>query len=223
MFALSDRCRPLICLTAAGVAVAALIAVPLFAGPDPAPRTPSDPAPLTDPAPMPAEIDPENIPPLEELTDEEAAKIDWKALTDEQWKARMTPLQYQVMRQEGTERRGTGKDAPGKKKGVYECSACGLPLYEADTKFESGTGWPSFYAPVGGVKETRNVGTKIDKSWFATRTEVHCNRCGGHLGHVFEDGPQPTGLRYCMNSVSLKFEPAEEEDEGKDAAEPARE
>ncbi|NNJ25685.1 peptide-methionine (R)-S-oxide reductase MsrB [Alienimonas chondri] len=188
----------------AGVALlgaASVIAVPLLAGaaPQPAPAPPAM-----------ADIDPADIPPLDQLTDEQAAKIDWKSLTDAQWKARMTPLQYKVMREEGTERSGTGQDAPGKKKGVYDCAACGLPLYDAETKFQSGTGWPSFYAPIGGVKDSKNVGTKIDKSWFSTRTEVHCNRCGGHLGHVFEDGPRPTGLRYCMNSVSLKFDPAEE-------------
>ncbi|WP_145361422.1 peptide-methionine (R)-S-oxide reductase MsrB [Alienimonas californiensis] len=137
------------------------------------------------------------------------AKVDWASLTDAEWKERLTPEQYKILRKHGTERAGTGEYAYNKDDGVYDCAACGLPLFDADTKFESGTGWPSFYQPIDGVKGD-NVGESIDKSWFTTRTEVHCNRCGGHLGHVFNDGPRPTGLRYCINSASLTLDPAKD-------------
>jgi peptide-methionine (R)-S-oxide reductase len=154
--------------------------------------------------------------PADETSEEE---IDWKALTDAQWKARLTPKQYKILRQHGTERAGSGAYAFSKGKGVYDCAGCGQPLFDSKTKFESGTGWPSFYQPVDGVKGD-NVGERIDRSWFSVRTEVHCDRCGGHLGHVFNDGPAPTGLRYCINSASLKFDPAEKNEEG-DGAEDA--
>ncbi len=118
-----------------------------------------------------------------------------------EWKKILSPEEFDVLRNHGTERPFTGSLNNNKEKGVYTCSACGNPLFSSDTKFESGTGWPSFYKPV----DENKVGETIDKSWGMTRVEVHCNRCGGHLGHVFEDGPKPTGLRYCINSVSLKF------------------
>lgn len=121
--------------------------------------------------------------------------------SDEEWRKSLEPLAYKVLRQHGTERAGTHDDFP-KTPGVFRCKACGSPLFDAATKFESGTGWPSFYAPI----DDEMVGESIDKSWFMTRTEVHCNRCEGHLGHVFPDGPQPTGLRYCINGVALEFE-----------------
>jgi len=122
--------------------------------------------------------------------------------TDEEWKKELTPQEYRVLREKGTERAFTGHLWDEHAKGVYKCAACGNDLFTSETKFESGTGWPSFYAPV--AKE--NVETEVDSSLFMRRTEVHCSRCGGHLGHIFDDGPRPTGLRYCINSVSLAFE-----------------
>jgi peptide-methionine (R)-S-oxide reductase len=122
--------------------------------------------------------------------------------TDAEWKALLTPEQYNITRKHGTERAFTGPDHDSKVPGTYLCVACGLPLFESTAKFDSGTGWPSFFAPVS--KE--NVAEKSDNSWFMTRTEVLCARCDAHLGHVFDDGPQPTGLRYCMNGTALKLE-----------------
>jgi peptide-methionine (R)-S-oxide reductase len=124
--------------------------------------------------------------------------------TDAEWKKLLTPEQYNVLRKEGTERAFTSPLNNIHEKGVFVCAACGLTLYSSDQKFDSGTGWPSFWAPI----DPTHIGTSTDRSFFQTRTEVHCARCGGHLGHVFPDGPPPTGLRYCMNGVSLKFEPA---------------
>jgi len=125
--------------------------------------------------------------------------------SDEDWRKQLTPEQFQVLRKHGTERAGTSALNAEKRRGTFVCAGCGQPVYRSDTKFESGTGWPSFWAPIEGA-----VGTSSDRSWFMTRTEVHCARCQGHLGHVFEDGPKPTGLRYCMNGVAMKFEPDEQ-------------
>jgi peptide-methionine (R)-S-oxide reductase len=124
-------------------------------------------------------------------------------LTDEQWRARLTPEQYEVLRRHGTERPFTGEYVNVKDDGSYHCAGCGAELFSSNTKFESGTGWPSFYEPA--VAE--NVETREDRSLGMARTEVLCRRCGGHLGHVFDDGPNPTGLRYCMNSCALDFQP----------------
>ena len=122
--------------------------------------------------------------------------------TDAAWRAELSDEAYKVLRKHGTERAFSHDNFP-KAPGTFICAGCGTPLFDAATKFDSGTGWPSFYAPVS----ADNVGETTDRSFFMKRTEVHCNRCDGHLGHVFPDGPAPTGLRYCMNGVSLKFEP----------------
>jgi peptide-methionine (R)-S-oxide reductase len=122
------------------------------------------------------------------------------ARSEAEWKKILTPEQFHILRQHGTERAGTSPLDKEYGKGVYVCAGCELPLFRSETKFDSRTGWPSFWAPIEGA-----VGTTTDTSFFMTRTEVHCRRCGGHLGHVFDDGPKPTGLRYCINGVALKF------------------
>lgn len=122
--------------------------------------------------------------------------------TPAEWKKVLSEDQYYVLREHGTERSGTSPLDKNYDPGTYNCAACDLPLFSSETKFNSGTGWPSFYAPLDIA-----VGTSTDRKFFSTRTEVHCRRCGGHLGHVFDDGPKPTGKRYCMNGVSLKFVP----------------
>jgi peptide-methionine (R)-S-oxide reductase len=122
--------------------------------------------------------------------------------TDAEWQASLSPEQYHVLRKHGTERAGTSPLDNEKRQGIFHCAGCGLALFASEAKFDSGTGWPSFFQPLDHAIETTE-----DRSWFMKRTEVHCRRCGGHLGHVFPDGPQPTGLRYCMNGVAMKFEP----------------
>jgi peptide-methionine (R)-S-oxide reductase len=123
--------------------------------------------------------------------------------SEEEWRRLLTPAQFRVLREHGTERAGSSPLDHEFRPGTYLCVGCDLVVYKSDTKFNSGTGWPSFWAPIDGA-----VATSEDRSLFTTRTEVHCRRCGGHLGHVFEDGPPPTGLRYCMNGVALRFVPA---------------
>jgi peptide-methionine (R)-S-oxide reductase len=121
--------------------------------------------------------------------------------SDEQWRKELDPAQYQVLRKHATERAGTSPLNSEKRQGEFRCAGCGEPLFDSATKYESGSGWPSFWEPKPGA-----VDTTTDKSFFMSRTEVHCAKCGGHLGHVFPDGPQPTGQRYCMNGAALKFE-----------------
>jgi peptide-methionine (R)-S-oxide reductase len=122
--------------------------------------------------------------------------------TPEDWKCDLSPEQFYVLREHGTERAGTSPLNHEKREGTFVCAGCEQALFEAGTKFESGTGWPSFFQPIEGAVETSE-----DRAFFMARTEVHCSRCGGHLGHVFPDGPPPTGLRYCMNGVAMKFDP----------------
>jgi len=122
--------------------------------------------------------------------------------TDEEWRATLSSEQYRVLRRHGTERSGTSNLNDEHRAGVFHCAGCGKPLYESHSKFESGTGWPSFFEPMPGA-----VATREDHGHLMKRTEVHCAHCGGHLGHVFPDGPKPTGLRYCMNGAALTFEP----------------
>jgi peptide-methionine (R)-S-oxide reductase len=123
--------------------------------------------------------------------------------SDAEWKKTLSPEQYEVLRRKGTERAFTGRYYNSKDKGVYRCAGCGNPLFDSETKFDSGTGWPSYYQPISADA----VETEQDKSYGMIRKEVLCARCGGHLGHVFPDGPEPTGQRYCINSLSLDFEP----------------
>ena len=125
-------------------------------------------------------------------------------MTEDDWRRRLSPEAYKVLRKHGTERAGTSPLNKEKRPGTFTCAGCGQPVFSAETKFESGTGWPSFWAPLDGAVETTT-----DRSFFMTRTEVHCARCQGHLGHVFPDGPQPTGAQYCLNGVALGFEPDE--------------
>lgn len=122
--------------------------------------------------------------------------------TDDEWQRELTPDQYRVLRQHGTERAGTSPLNNEHREGTFFCAGCGEPLFDSNTKYDSGSGWPSFYSPKPGAVET-----SVDNSHLMTRTEVHCAKCGGHLGHVFPDGPRPTGQRYCMNGVALDFKP----------------
>ena len=131
------------------------------------------------------------------------------SMSDDEWRRKLTPEQFAVLRDHGTERAGASPLDKKYDPGTYYCAGCGTPLFTAKTKFNSGSGWPSFYEPVDGAVETQT-----DRSFFMSRTEVHCQKCGGHLGHVFDDGPQPTGQRYCMNGCALDFKP-EGEDENK--------
>jgi len=155
---------------------------------------------------------PDPAPNADAPADHEAEQIDWKKLSDAEWRKRLTPEQYRVLRKKGTERAFTGEYWNCKKEGTYKCAGCGLELFESQAKFESGCGWPSFFQPA----DEESVATAPDFSHNMRRIEVLCPRCGGHLGHVFNDGPRPTGLRYCINSASIKLEeePGEKEKPG---------
>ena len=152
---------------------------------------------LADDAPAPTQVD-------DSSKTYPAPKADGTvALTDDEWKARLASEEFRILRKQGTERAFSGDLWNHKEAGTYLCAACGLELFASDTKFKSGTGWPSYYQPL----DAKAVAETVDTAYGMTRTEVHCGRCGGHLGHVFNDGPQPTGLRYCINSASLDFKP----------------
>jgi peptide-methionine (R)-S-oxide reductase len=171
-------------ITAATLAVLALAAVGISTGSAAAPAAPASAAPAAAPQPL-------------------TVYTDKVVKSDDEWKKVLTSEQYRILRQAGTELAWTGALVHNHAKGVYRCAACGQLLFSSDTKFESGTGWPSFWRPFS----PQSVVTKTDSTLGMERTEVLCSRCGGHLGHVFDDGPAPTHLRYCMNSAALKFEP----------------
>jgi len=135
-----------------------------------------------------------------QVTEVAMSDTEWANLSEQDWKGRLTAMEFNVLRKEGTERPFTSPLNDEKRSGTFVCAGCELPLFKHDKKFDSGTGWPSFFDVIPGA-----VGTKVDRKLFVARTEYHCSRCGGHQGHIFKDGPAPTGLRYCNNGVALKF------------------
>ncbi len=136
----------------------------------------------------------------------EMIEVERVELTEDEWRERLEPEEFRVLRKHGTERAFSGRSWDEKRDGLYRCAGCGTDLFSSSAKYDSGTGWPSYYEPISSA----NVGEQEDRSLFMRRTEVHCARCAGHLGHVFPDGPRPTGLRYCMNSAAMHFEPSGE-------------